>query len=264
MMDAVDGSGNASVAGEHTCFGGFHEATATSVAAGTNFFGGDFHVAKPSGAAAASGLIGAAIGMHKVPALGTEPNIGLHLWSHDVSPWTNTTRAGSAITVEGTAGWTWAFKFFKTGLGNATATTPDFGVDQYGKINGYAGEGTYGNGVPAIRAVVNLSAQTGSIAWTSLIPTDVPLGMYRACHYLYTTYSGSGGTVALDIAWNDEIEMRTKSISAISLTSHTYAEGCTIATVKAGASPMLLFQTTVAGAAGSPTYSLNLTAERLY
>lgn len=151
-LRASDGNANMSIAGEHTGFGGIHECAATTAAVGTNCFGADLQISKPAGASSNIGMFGLAVGFHKIPTLGTEANIGLHLWSDDLGEWSGTTRSGSAITVEGSSGWTWAYKYFKTGLGNATSATPDFGINQNAE---------------AIMPLVTFKAQTGTLAVAS-------------------------------------------------------------------------------------------------
>lgn len=125
---------NKSASGEHACFGGNHQATNASASAGTNIFGMDMHVGKTSEASTNIGLIAGAFAVHSETSVQNAiPSIGMHLYSNSHGA-LSAVRAGTALQIEGTAGWEWAIRYFLTGLAADNNIEPDFGVDQYGRI----------------------------------------------------------------------------------------------------------------------------------
>jgi hypothetical protein len=117
-------------------------------------------------------------------------------------------------------------------------------------------------GVAAVNDTVRWTAQTGSISAQNFANTTTGK-LYRASIYANTTTAGSGGTVTVTISWNDGAA-KTYTTATADLTATTNAGMVQDAVVIYIASGTPTWATTVAGAAGSPQYSVNVTLERLW
>jgi hypothetical protein len=135
-------------------------------------------------------------------------------------------------------------------------------ITSAGVISKYNGVATAGPGVTPVLFTVGLTAQTATIGTTN-VTTSCPAGVFSVTYYLKTTTAGTGGTVSLSLNWNDGAAVSFTSGTA-SLTS-TAATGLVQGTqiVKCGASTTLSYATTVAGATGSPQYSLDISIEQV-
>lgn len=110
----------------------------------------------------------------------------------------------------------------------------------------------------------SLTAQTGSVGSTTLLTgTTATAGVYQVMAYIKTTTAGTGGTVKATVAWNDgasqsmDIPLVTTAgvAGTVSLTTlNAFGQGSVV--VYAAASQNITFTTTVAGATGSPQYSI--------
>ena len=109
------------------------------------------------------------------------------------------------------------------------------------------------------------AAQTASIAATSIqtnVPGILPAGLYRVTYYLNVTTAGTAGTVQLNLTYTDDAIAQTQHSASVSMTTlGNMAQGVFVF-YTAGA-VNVQYSTTVAGATGTPAYSLNLQAERL-
>lgn len=88
----------------------------------------DLHNAKPSGVVDGK-MVTIEVGVHKVPALGSAKNYGVHIWSGDWDTIAGTTRAGDALHIDGASGFTnYINVIYTDGL------TEMFNVNQYGQV----------------------------------------------------------------------------------------------------------------------------------
>lgn len=78
-----------------------------------------------------STMIGLEVGMHKAPPLNTTNKYGIWLYSNDHGPVLGATRADVGMQIEGNAGWTWAIKYFSTGMNNS----PSFDLYTYNSFS---------------------------------------------------------------------------------------------------------------------------------
>ncbi len=143
---------------EHVAIGayiGFGDNAAVGTAAG--IYGGDIQVYKGSNVPDST-MIGWSIGLFKNPALGALPNIGLYIYSRTTGgipgsgfSTTTGTRNGTAIHIDGTAGWTNAILYVDT-----DTTTNLFYVSLTGAV--------YTNACMAMNEMGTAPVATGNMA----------------------------------------------------------------------------------------------------
>lgn len=113
---------------------------------------------------------------------------------------------------------------------------------------------------------VALTGQTGSIAAANLTWDGgmAPAGMYRVSCAQNCTTAGTGGTATLELLWTGNGVSRTVPVvvTALNSTGVTGAGYNTVPLYTDGGAH-IQYQVTVAGAAGSPQYALQLALERL-
>lgn len=125
---------------------------------------------------------------------------------------------------------------------------------------------------PAIPIDITKTAQTASIASTAInaiknnvgsaYPTDT--NMARICGVIYTTTTGTGGTVGASISYTDTTGTAQTDtlISSVDLTTlGAHSGNCIVIGAKDSAS--ISYSTTVSGASGSPQYMMKLSLEKL-
>jgi hypothetical protein len=116
--------------------------------------------------------------------------------------------------------------------------------------------------LPKIVASVSLTGQTGSIASTPLCAPAT--GVYRISAVATTTTAGSAGTVTNAFTYANREGAR--SLSAVAPTLQLNAvnaptSGASVIHAVTGTN--IAFATTVASAAGSPVYAIDITVEQL-
>jgi hypothetical protein len=131
-----------------------------------------------------------------------------------------------------------------------------------GLISKYNGVATAGPGVTPVFFIVGLTAQTATIGTTN-ITTTCPAGVFSLSYYLKTTTAGSAGTASLTLTWNDgaAVSITTGTASLTSTSSTGLVQGTQL--IKCGSSTTVSYATTVAGATGSPQYSLDISIEQV-
>ena len=117
-------------------------------------------------------------------------------------------------------------------------------------------------GVSAVNDTVRWTAQPASLGAANFANTTTGK-LFRVHIYVNTTTAGSGGTVLVTISWNDGAA-KTYATATADLTVTTNAGMVQDAITIYVASGTPTWATTVAGAAGSPAYSVNITLERLW
>lgn len=125
-------------------------------------------------------------------------------------------------------------------------------------ITSYKGIATVANGVPSAYAQANLTAQTGSVASSTLY--SVPAGgsgFYLVVIDLICTNAGTGGTVQASLGWNNGSASLSANSSSNSL-SMLGNESNQIFTVYSTGGQNITYSTAVSGAAGSPQYSVRI------
>lgn len=137
------------------------------------------------------------------------------------------------------------------------------GVSSSVKMTTYNGVATQGNGLAAIYEAVNLSAQTATIGATQLYAVPASgAGQYRVSVSLICSTAGTAGTVTAGIVNSNGSGAQTQTTSSLSLTG-LGNEVSTQFTLYSTSSTNIDYQTTVAGATGSPKYNLNVRLEYL-
>ena len=103
-------------------------------------------------------------------------------------------------------------------------------------------------------AALNLTAQTASIVTTTLF-TPAADGTYQVNVYCSCTTIGTAGTVTPTIGWRDDSTTQSLNLSSVGLTVQgTYVQQSIFVKCKSG--QPITYATTVAGATGSPQYSM--------
>ncbi len=100
-----------------------------------------------------------------------------------------------------------------------------------------------------------LTAQSADIAATSIFDGIPNAGMYRIECYLRVTTAGTGGTIDLDLAWNDGTAARTRSvIDNLSLTTTGYADADAV--IEADGTNDVTYAAPRTGVTGSPVFAI--------
>ena len=111
---------------------------------------------------------------------------------------------------------------------------------------------------PSFQSIITniaLTAQTASISATNLIAAPSSTGLYYIAYFLDTTTAGSAGTALLTMTWSDGAAQSASTSTIALATLGSYVSGNLIVKATSGA---IQYATTVAGATGSPQYSLDL------
>lgn len=107
-----------------------------------------------------------------------------------------------------------------------------------------------------------LTGQTADIGTTAIFGGNITAGMYRVECYLRVTTAGTGGTIDLDLTWNDGTASRTESvINDLSLTATNYADASTV--VETNGSSDISYAATRSGVTGSPVYAVRCSVAML-
>lgn len=106
-----------------------------------------------------------------------------------------------------------------------------------------------------------LTAQAADIAATGIWGGNVNAGLYRVCVYTRVTTAGSGGTMDVDIAWNDGVARTLTVIDNQDLATTSYGRGCV--ELETNGSSDVTYAATRTGVTGSPQYALRGTVEML-
>ena len=109
---------------------------------------------------------------------------------------------------------------------------------------------------------VALTAQTTSIGATNLVASPVTTALYSVSFYLTVASAGTGGTALLTFTWNDGVAQNyvTETIDLSTTGAGSFVSGVVLVRCSSGA---IQYSTTVTGAAGSPTYNLDIRAVTL-
>jgi hypothetical protein len=122
-----------------------------------------------------------------------------------------------------------------------------------------AGEHNY---YAVLSDTVSRSAQTATIGATNLNGTATN-GVYRVSVYLYPTTAGTSGTVTATIKWNDgaaeSAVTGTHTFGALGTPVFINGQICTVTN-----STAITWETTVTSPVGSPVYTVNVVAERIW
>lgn len=109
---------------------------------------------------------------------------------------------------------------------------------------------------------VALTGQTASIATANIVPTPQVTGMYRISWVVECTTAGTGGTLTPALNWQDDAGNFTLSpLTTLPLNALGRASGTQI--VRSLSGNNLLYNTTVAGAAGGPQYAIFIKVEKM-
>jgi hypothetical protein len=170
---------------------------------------------------------------------------------------------GSTITIKyqtdaGSGGYGGTVFQIQHQFGTPFAIRSDGSVSQ----NGWIAFNGLGNLVdkqaPLIQYGIHLKTQTASIGATNIAATPVA-GDYRICVHVQTTTAGSAGTVLGTVTWNNgasqTLATSTASLTTLGAEQSTCRDYTNILSTTAFA-----YSTTVAGATGSPQYSLDIQA----
>jgi hypothetical protein len=111
---------------------------------------------------------------------------------------------------------------------------------------------------------IALTAQAATIPITTIYaptPGSVPDGEYLTTAILTCTTAGAGGTVTVTITWTDEVGVTTSVSTPLALNATGRLSLSVPMHVK---TPIVIrYQTTVAGAAGGPLYSLYINVQKV-
>ena len=110
---------------------------------------------------------------------------------------------------------------------------------------------------------VSIKNHSGSINATNLL-TAPSSGLYRVSVYQNIVTSDVSGSLSSTIAWTDEDSL-TRGLSPANnisfVTSSNFSQGTIFIDVQSGTN--ITYQSTVSGTAGSPTYDLYITLEKV-
>jgi hypothetical protein len=160
----------------------------------------------------------------------------------------------------------------------ATAGTCDTSLYRYGvgilAVGGSTNVGVTGDNGSLRCLLVNTgqitqparaTGQTASIVGTPIVTdgaANLPAGLYRVTYYINVTAAGTAGTVQFLIGYTDDAGSKTQTGTSVSLTTLGNMASGVMVLYTTGAA-QVLYMATVAGATGTPTYSLTLQVERL-
>ena len=105
-----------------------------------------------------------------------------------------------------------------------------------------------------------VTGQTATVANTTFY-TPAAAGVHRITFTARATTAGSAGTVELLINTNNNAAQVATGTADLTTTTGSFASG--VASLYTAASQAFGYQTTVAGATGSPQYRIDITVERL-
>ena len=107
-------------------------------------------------------------------------------------------------------------------------------------------------------ASVNLTGQTGTIGSTTLfaVPSN-GAGIYQVFADVIVTTAGTGGTVAVNVSWNNGTTTAGLNSAAFPLTSQG-EQAALLGNFYSTGSQNITYSTSVVGATGSPIYTLRL------
>jgi hypothetical protein len=114
---------------------------------------------------------------------------------------------------------------------------------------------------PTIVKTFSVSGQTGSITKTALY-TPAATGVFRITYAMYTSVAGSGGTVSVK-AYFKPVDTETNVASGNQNLNTTAAAQQYNFTFHHVGGNAISFDSTVAGASGSPQYGIDITIEQL-
>lgn len=133
-------------------------------------------------------------------------------------------------------------------------------------VSKYNGDSAFYNGLSSTVGYYDAIAQAGSISPQTMY-TTVAAGDFRVSVVLTCTTVGSAGTVLAKIGWNDEVGSNLNQIGAtLSLTStlnNSMASPPNTVVIRSATASTIQVSTVVAGATGSPAYSIHAIVTRL-
>jgi hypothetical protein len=112
-------------------------------------------------------------------------------------------------------------------------------------------------------ATVTATAQTSSIGTTTLyaVPSS-GAGMYAVYVDVICTTAGTGGTIVVNVSWNNGTTSAGFNTQSFSLTAQG-EQGALLGNFISEASHNITYSTTVSGSSGSPAYTLNIRLQYL-
>lgn len=166
-----------------------------------------------------------------------------------------TARAGTegSLAVPGTQG-------APTGTPNVGTGETAIKADQLNNLLYFYGGGAWNQFVNRVKRI-RLTGQTSTISASTLFtpPAD---GEYQFSFVLKNTVNGSAGTAVIALIWSDETTSNSVNLATLALsTANQFQDG--IKVIHAIAGQAIQYSVTVAGATGSPQFSVSLDLVRL-